>query len=272
MPSGPVSENASQWKAFAQSSAYPAVSGEVGELVTEDWLIKNGADYSLPWLAGPENEETENNGSNLFRFHKHRQVWWKRFHGVVIRSPMIPLVLRTIVWIFSLIALILGSSIHKLANKLKSPEVVNGSSPKLAIVVDAIALVYIIYITYDEYTGKPLGLRSATGKMRLVFLDLFFIVFDSANLSLAFYIVSKSNLRCDGDSVDARICHQQKGLASVLLIALIAWLMTFSISMFRYVSDWSHINDAKLKGCLDCLSESLGNEVVNITIQCLGGY
>lgn len=37
----------------------------------------------------------------------------------------------------------------------------------MAIVVDAIALVYIIYVTYDEYSGKPLGLRSPKAKIRL---------------------------------------------------------------------------------------------------------
>jgi hypothetical protein len=41
------------------------------------------------------------------------------------------------------------------------------ASTIMAIVVDAIALMYLIYITYDEYSGKPLGLRSPTAKIRL---------------------------------------------------------------------------------------------------------
>jgi len=112
----------------------------------------------------------------------------------------------------------------------------------MAIIVDAIALVYILYITYDEYTGKPLGLRSAKAKMRLIFLDLFFIVFDSANLSLAFASLSDVRSSC----VDAQgeisgyndlkintICGRQMALAAVLLVALVAWLMTFSVSVLR---------------------------------------
>lgn len=95
----------------------------------------------------------------------------------------------------------------------------------MAIVVDAVALAYLLYITYDEYSGKPLGLRPAKAKMRLIFLDLFFIVFDSANLSLAFEVIE--------GGCDSRVCNQQKALASVLLIALIAWLLTFSISVMR---------------------------------------
>lgn len=104
----------------------------------------------------------------------------------------------------------------------------------MAIIVDAIALVYLFYITYDEYSGKPLGLRSAKAKMRLIFLDLFFIVFDSANLSLAFGAVLDSDAACDQGALNPGICQRQTGLASVLLIALIAWLLTFSVSVLRW--------------------------------------
>ena len=51
-------------------------------------------------------------------------------------------------------------------------------------------------------------------------------VFDSANLSLAFEGVR-------GGGCDDQTCNRQKALASVLLIALIAWLLTFSISVMR---------------------------------------
>ena len=152
---------------------------------------------------------------------------------MIVRSPLIPLVIRMIVWSFSLIALVLGSSIYH--NKESSPR----TSPEMAIIVDAIALVYIIYITYDEYTGKPLGLRSAKAKMRLIFLDLFFIIFDSANLSLAFEALSQEDTGSQNDTGSGScgsgdpVCSQQKALASVLLIALIAWMLTFSISVLR---------------------------------------
>ena len=104
----------------------------------------------------------------------------------------------------------------------------------MAIVVDTVALVFLMYITYDEYTGAPLGLRSARAKMRLIFLDLIFIVFNSANLSLAYLGIHANNV-CDipVDSQDKPICQRQKGLASVLLIALLAWLLNFSTSVLR---------------------------------------
>jgi hypothetical protein len=112
----------------------------------------------------------------------------------------------------------------------------------MAIIVDIIALVYILYITYDEYTGKPLGLRSPKAKMRLILLDLFFIVFDSANLSLAFDALSDVRWSCRDDvgvggtnSSSGPLCVRQRALSSVLLVALVAWITTFSISVLRYV-------------------------------------
>lgn len=192
--------------------------------------MQNGADYSKPWLAGSEHGDAENDGARLFKFQARRKSWWERLQRTILRSPIIPLVIRTNVWVFSLIALALGSSIHKSASESRK---INISSPNIAIIVDAIALVYILYITYDEYTGKPLGLRSARAKMRLIFLDLFFIVFDSANLSLAFEAVSDSRSDCKATTRDKTVCQEQKALASVLLVALIAWLATFSISVLR---------------------------------------
>lgn len=115
------------------------------------------------------------------------------------------------------------------------------SSSILAICFNAVALLYILYITYDEYTSKPLGLRPARAKMRLIFLDLFFIVFDAATVSLAFNTLSDPRWACYGPEEsnkqtcgqDDEICARQAGLVSILLVSLIAWLLTFSISTLR---------------------------------------
>lgn len=110
----------------------------------------------------------------------------------------------------------------------------------MAIIVDAVALFYLVYITWDEYSSKPLGLRSPVSKARLILLDIFFIVFDSANLSLAFETLSSPQGACTDARINHEVvpkndkmCDRQKALSSVLLIALIAWLMTFSISVLR---------------------------------------
>ena len=230
-----VSEIGSRWGVFADASAYPPISSDTGQQVTEEWLVQNGTDYTLPWRAAVSKEEQDTR-SGGFSSKTKRMIWWNKSQRIILRSPVIPLMIRTFVWFFSLIALVLGSSIYrhvKVRNGIvgtKDNEINQGTSPEMAIIVDAFALVYLVYITYDEYTGKPLGLRSAKAKLRLIFLDLFFIVFDSANLSLAFealYIPPSGPLR-------DKLRSQQNALASVLLIALIAWLMTFSISVLRY--------------------------------------
>ena len=243
LPSGTVTENGSRWKAFAEASAYPAISAEGGEIVTEQWLEQNGPNYSRAWLAGDDDSGDPEKGKHMFR--AKRRVWYIRAQRTVLRNPLIPMIIRLNVWILSAIALGLGCAIHHLTD--------NGAncaqqtpSTNMAIIVDAIALAYLLYITYDEYSGKPLGLRSAKAKMRLIFLDLFFIVFESANLSLAFEaiqggtcanVTTATNTSCSESPVNEKdlrhVCQMQKGLASVLLIALLAWLSTFAISVLR---------------------------------------
>ncbi|MCJ1237210.1 hypothetical protein MMC14_005195 [Varicellaria rhodocarpa] len=237
-PRSHVTEIGSRWRSFADASAYPPISSDTGQQVTEEWLIQNGTDYSQPWrVALLRDEQDARTGG--FSTSTKRKVWWKKSQRIVLRSPIIPLVVRTIVWVFSLIALVLGCSIYRhvksedtvLANEETSLN--QGTSPLMAIIVDAFALVYLVYITYDEYTGKPLGLRSAKAKLRLIFLDLFFIIFDSANLSLAFEALS---IHSQAESPGlGKLPSQQEALASVLLIALIAWMMTFSVSVLRYI-------------------------------------
>ena len=241
-PSASPANGISQWRAFANATAYPRVQTEDRQIVSEEWLRQNGPDYDMPWLAGNEEGDSENGMAELYRSGPRRRVWYLRLQRTILRSPVIPMVIRMVVFGFSMIALGLASSIHHITD---APNDVVGQTPStdMAIIVDAVALVYLLYITYDEYSGKPLGLRSARAKMRLIFLDLFFIVFDSANLSLAFVSIRDTN--CDNDTRADEMCTpqqvnlfneilmRQRALASVLLIALIAWLLTFSISVAR---------------------------------------
>lgn len=105
----------------------------------------------------------------------------------------------------------------------------------MAIVVDVVAMPYIGYITWDEYTGKPLGLRPPKVKISLVLLDLFFIVFESANLALAFGSLTDPNGSCvDGDNgTSFAICSRLQTLSCFLFVALVSWILTFSVSILR---------------------------------------
>lgn len=227
----------SRWISFANPSTYPRELWQ-GERVEPDFLNKHITDYSKPWLADHNDDDVEDGSGTYHAFRRKQKTWHKRAQQTILWNPLVPLVFRMIVFTFSAIALALGGSI------LHESQIFNfsqGPSALMAIIVDAVALVYILYITYDEYTGKPLGLRPASAKLRVILLDLFFIVFQAANLSLAFQTLSDSDEACKpgrtgmlSDTTDAGICSKQKALASVLLIAVIAWLNTFCVSILRY--------------------------------------
>ncbi|KAJ5135430.1 uncharacterized protein N7515_004708 [Penicillium bovifimosum] len=234
--SSPPLNRESRWVTFSRTIQYPREPGREEQHVTSDWLNENHGDYLQPWrgkhLEGDSPEYPLHSGGR-------REIWTKRFMNTLLRSPIVPMILRMTVWSFSLSALALGGSIQHMAIEGQHPQ---GPSALMAIIVDAVALVYLVYITWDEYTSKPLGLRSPSAKARLILLDIFFIVFDSANLSLAFASLSEVTGSCTeaevNQAIDPRndgICVRQKALASVLLVALLAWLMTFSISVLRLV-------------------------------------
>lgn len=128
---------------------------------------------------------------------------------MLLNNPMVPLTFRAIIWTLSLVALALAVSVFQHSNDYEVPQ---KPSTIMAIVVDVVALIYLIWITYDEYSGKPLGLRSPKAKMKLskhspyirmvklltytVMFDLLFIIFDSANLSLAFDTLFDNRWSC----------------------------------------------------------------------------
>ncbi|KAF2837299.1 hypothetical protein M501DRAFT_938070 [Patellaria atrata CBS 101060] len=245
----PVSETASKWQAFAKSSGYVRPESQREILVDEDWMKENMADLDAPWR--PEtgiNEKQRIPGYWLFVPQK-RKLKLKKLHRNLMHNPMVPLIVRLIVLTFSTLALALAGSIFQKANRSGCTR---GPSTYMAIIIDVIAIVYTCYITYDEYTSKPLGLRSPRAKMRLIFLDLIFIVFDSANLSLAFDSLTDERWACregifadnqgqEGISslstctLNHEICVRQQALTATLLIALVAWLVTFAVSTLRYV-------------------------------------
>ena len=96
-----------------------------------------------------------------------------------------------------------------------------------------------------------LGLRSVAAKILLLLCDLYFVVFASSNVSLALdalfdhrwacydehiTIVGSHNLGVQATCPDnPAICTKQRVLSSILIVSLIAWCITFSISVLRVV-------------------------------------
>lgn len=145
-------------------------------------------------------------------------------HFLFFKSGWIPIILRIIQWVCSLASLVL--SIYVIRHDDRSFR--QSVSVYLALGVSALALPYLLVIGHDEYYSKPIGQRSPLAKMRQLLLDLIFIVLATVNVTMAFSVVvtSKPNGQPTFD-------HQQIGLAWLLLVVLLAWLLTFVLSVLR---------------------------------------
>ncbi|KAK7207999.1 hypothetical protein BZA70DRAFT_293296 [Myxozyma melibiosi] len=162
---------------------------------------------------------------------------------MLLNNPYVPMTLRCGIFVLSILALALAASIYHFTRMYKADSLSQQSSTIMAICVQSCALVYLVYITYDEYSGKPLGLRDAKDKVKLIMLDLIFIIFSSANLALTFNTLYDYQWVCaspdtsmsDNTPYDSHICRRQRGLAAFLFLVLIMWVMTFTISILRVV-------------------------------------
>jgi hypothetical protein len=184
--------------------------------------------------------------TRYFVSEQSREQWKPKLMKILLNNPYVPLTLRTINFITSVIALGLACSVFIESHKA-SPEVTQQASTIMAVCCQTTALVYLVYITYDEYDSKPLGLRDAKSKIRLIMLDLLFIIFSSANLSLAFNTLYDTLWLChqtDNDLLhqsplylpyNHTICSRQRALASFIFLSLVSWVITFTISIFRLV-------------------------------------
>ena len=253
-------ERTSRWISFARASAYPRENFN-SEKVDPEWLDANFTDYSKPWLAGHDEDDDDDGSSNRYRaYRRKKRVWYRRIQTAMFRNPFVPLAFRVTIIIFACVAIALGSDIYNqtghilncihMENRTAECRDLVGTvnrryyrdpSALMAIIVDAIAVAYSLYITYDEYFSKPLGLRSPRAKVRLTMLDMWFIIFQSANLSLAYEALSVDAGACKLGQTDAtsirfdNVCSKSKALGAVLTVSLVAWVMTFSVSVLRLV-------------------------------------
>lgn len=206
---------AQEWAAFMRATATlgPPLPPNAPR-PPRDWLETHPSGLEAPWIP-PEKGLPD------------VPPWPQRIMLALARHPAIPLALRVVVWAFSLTALILGAKL--LRNEFSDLPPARRTSPIMAVAVDSVALVYLILVARDEFSGGQVGLRDAGAKLRLILLDLFFIVFAAANLALAF----DSLVEPDGGLAGL---ETQRSLAAVLLLALIAWMATFSVSALGIVS------------------------------------
>lgn len=176
------------------------------------------------------------------------QQWMPALKRLLLDNQYLPLGLRIVVGVLSVVSL--GLAVRIFQNSSSRVAAIQSSvdqepSTIMAICVNAIAVVYIVCIAHDEFSGKPLGLRNPFGKLRLILLDLLFIIFCSANLALAFNTLFDPQWVCTnegGSTGHTRqypkipyICEKQRALSSFLFVMLFMWILTFTVSIVRVV-------------------------------------
>jgi len=210
------------WRGYVQSSRYGRLPNEDAEIVDPEVL-----DKLQPGLNDPV-EMPKFNGT-LGGKPTRRKRLYQRLWRIMLQHPLVPLALRLTVLLTSIVALALSAKIYEIEDRgstIRSSELTQSI---VAIVVDTVAVPYIGYMTWDEYTGKPLGLRAATQKVAFVLMDLFFIIFKSASTALAFEALVYHN------SHDRETEEFSEALAAFQLIGLLAWSLTLSVNVFRLV-------------------------------------
>lgn len=176
---------------------------------------------------------------------RKKQQWEPMMKKLLLDNQYLPLSFRIVIGILCIISLGLAVRIFQNSHSKVHPietDVPQQPSTIMAICVNSIAVLYLVYIGYDEFSGKPLGLRNPLSKLRLILLDLLFIIFSSANLSLTFNTLYDSQWVCTTEEASNRqlpridyICRKQRALAAFLFMVLFMWVTTFTISIVRVV-------------------------------------
>lgn len=213
----------SPWRSYLQSSRYGRLPNEEAEIIAPEELekLQPGFDSAVETPRLPD--------ANGRRPTRTKRLY-KRLWRLILRHPLVPLAFRLIVLLTSIVALALSARIFQMEeHDGRTRQSSERTQSLVAIVVDTIAVPYIGYMTWDEYTGKPLGLRPATAKIALVLMDLFFIIFKSASTALAFEALVYHN------SSDLQTSQYSQALAAFQTVGLISWTFTFTVNVFRLV-------------------------------------
>ena len=148
-----------------------------------------------------------------------------RLKRMILLSPLLPPFIRLIALSMSLGSLGLATEV------LRTPDYQQLRSQAVAsIVIDSLAIPYILYMMYDEFTGLPLGLRSAVEKASLTLIDVLFIILKAVSTALALQ-TRELNIESGKDIS----WNNYSAYLGLLVCAVVAWIFTFVIMLFRLV-------------------------------------
>lgn len=159
-----------RWRDFIRSSAY-GLDPQVEHGVVPYEVLEQ----HMPGLNGPV--RTPLHPLDPMAKKRSRKTFFRRFKDFLLRHPMAPLIFRLTVLITTIAALVVAVNMFKRERDPETYTAYETSQSIVAIIIDSVAVPYIMYMTWDEYTGKPLGLRPPSQKVGLTLLDLIFIAF-----------------------------------------------------------------------------------------------
>lgn len=220
----------SQWHAFIQSSRYPHIPHEKSEVIDDEEMQRlNTYEFGTHAALSPQTGAVAD--SHMRKGLSDKPVWMRVWH-TLLHHPLGPLACRLTVLSTSIVALVVAVEIFQRerlsgAQGLGTNVAAERTQVIVAIVVDVVAVPYIGYITADDYTGKPLGLRPTNDRIRLILMDLFFIIFKSASTALGFEAMIFNST----DTSDGLL----RALGAFELIGLVSWALTLTINVFREI-------------------------------------
>ncbi|KXJ95695.1 hypothetical protein Micbo1qcDRAFT_157722 [Microdochium bolleyi] len=237
-----------RWRDFVHSSSYGRDQAEVSQIVPYEEL-----QAQMPGLDQPVKAPYHHLDPKAAK-QSRKKTMIAKFRDFALRHPMAPLTFRLIVLVTTISALVVAVQIFKRWHdpNITTRNAAETSQAVVAIIIDATAIPYILYMVYDEYTGKPLGLRRAAQKVGLAMLDVLFIVFKAASSALAFeaLIYHSADVNDMGEPVgDAETANIRlaRALAALVTVGLISWILNFTISVFRIAEQLGGINDAQVQ-------------------------
>ncbi|EHA52096.1 hypothetical protein MCOR27_005225 [Pyricularia oryzae] len=219
------------WRDFVTSSSYAAHRpNEHSEIVDDADLEKLQPGLNDPiCLPSSAGGDTAHKSSTRTKARR-ATPFLERLILVPVRHPLGPLFCRLMVLSTSVIALALAATIQRrISEDSGDPNVGQEERGQaiFAIAVDTVAIPYIGYITWDDNMGRPLGLRPPKERVKLILMDLFFIMFKAASTGLAFETLIFSKVSWTISLIRA--------LAAFELIGLVSWGMTLIANVFRVV-------------------------------------
>ncbi|KAK3068124.1 hypothetical protein LTR53_014545 [Teratosphaeriaceae sp. CCFEE 6253] len=266
--SAPISTHQERWRGFMHSGPTPLEQQARTRVVDQAWMDEHMPYLDAGWV-GDGTEWGEDGGAG--GTGKEARGWTGLMYGgkwlispemqertvrlfwrLLLKNPFVPLAFRLSTLAFSGSALAIAATIRVNVNSVNSDNEANNqcatrASTYMALCVGCVA---IPYVGHDS-----LGLRSVPAKVLLLLCDLYFVVFGASNLSLAFDALYDHRWACynenfaligdDGNQIiysvpatcpnNPHICRKQQALSGILVISLLAWLITFSISVMRVV-------------------------------------